>query len=349
MSVYLLYREPYNRENCKYVKRFPNHDLLSWIHHLWEIVLGSEDGDELGKNVANFFGAKMYGFWFYDILEEKIGKPATVGDAAEIFSRVGYITDVKTNQRNFIQMLTDDDELGLAFYLFDHTYLEEKPELAAYLSIEGFNLPTQKQPGSSNLPSKGLSLFFESYLFYAAHLDEIEAPVFIANLDLAGLPNYLATSTPLKNWRIELMILRACSLDRKGKVHSFDQMINELLSYKFAFWNEFMRTYEGEERKFLWEGDILKIKQVLDKKHELFISSPHFSHKIDGGLHKIQRENNLFQIGIFVEDWGGVPMIDVEPGFLYDHWVFFESSWAEEFPYLANSIEQYFTRWDVLQ
>jgi hypothetical protein len=348
MSVYLIYREPYNRENCKYVKRFPNHDLLGWIHHLWEIVLGCEDGDELSKNVANFLGAKMYGFWFYGILEEKIEKPATVGDAAEIFSTVGYITDVKTNERNFIQLLTDDDELGLAFYLFDHTYLEEKPELATYLTIEGFNLPVQKQAGSSKLQSKGLSLFFESHL-YDAQLNKIKEPVFIPNLDLAGLPQYLVTNKPLKDWRIELMILRACSLDLRGKVNSFDQMMDELLTYKFDFWNEFMRAYYlREEGQLLLGEDILQIKKALSEKYSHYLTIPPRNHGV--GSHKIQREQHLFQVGIFHEDWGENPMFpEIRPCYLYDHWVFFESGWAEEFPYLANSIEQYFTRWDVLQ
>jgi hypothetical protein len=348
MSVYLIYREPYNRENCKYVKRFPNHDLLGWIHHLWEIVLGCEDGDELSKNVANFLGAKMYGFWFYGILEEKIEKPATVGDAAEIFSTVGYITDVKTNERNFIQLLTDDDELGLAFYLFDHTYLEEKPELATYLTIEGFNLPVQKQAGSSKLQSKGLSLFFESHL-YDAQLNKIKEPVFIPNLDLAGLPQYLVTNKPLKDWRIELMILRACSLDLRGKVNSFDQMMDELLTYKFDFWNEFMRAYYlREEGQLLLGEDILQIKKELSEKYSHYLTIPSRNQGV--GSHKIQREQHLFQLGIFHEDWGENPMFpEIRPCYLYDHWVFFESSWAKEFPYLANSIEQYFTRWDVLQ
>lgn len=351
MSVYLVYRAPYNQENSKYVKRFSNPDLLHWIHHLWDIVFSCKNDEELTERIAEFWGIKIYGFWFYEIFEEKIGKPATIGKAAEVFRSKGYITDMKTNERNFIQMLTDDDELGLAVYLFDHTYLEEKPEFASYLANQGFDLPIIKQYKQSE--PKGVSLFFESRL-YNAQLDDIVAPVFIPDIYLNDLPQYLATCTPAKDWRIEMMALRTCSVNLKGKINSFDEMITEVMQYNHAFWGEFIGTYfiEGKyqerEKEFLWGKDIVAAKKIIAEKHSAFVKQVQCSWP-QGSTPKIQRRSNMFQVSQLYANWGTVPILETMPCLVYDHWIFFDNTWAEEFPYLANSIKQYFTHWDALQ
>lgn len=355
MSVYLVYRAPYNQENCKYVKRFSNPDLLHWIHHLWDIVFSCKNDEELTERLTEYWGIEIFGFWFYEIFEEKIGEPATIGKAAEVFSSKGYITDMKTNERNFIQMLTDDDELGLAVYLFDHTYLEEKPEFAAYLANPDFELPLSKQVKSSELRSKGVSLFFES-LISAGQLDYLVPPVFIPEIRLNDLSQYLATCTPPKEWDIELMALRVCSVNLEGKVNSFDEMINEFTQYKQPFWEEFIGVeligesdkleYKNREKAFLWGKDIVEVKKIIAEKYKTFTKNPRIeARKLHGGVHKIQRGSNVFQIGLFYQNWGTA----TTPYPLYSHWIFFDNTWAEEFPYLANSIKQYFTHWDALQ
>ena len=47
-----------------------------------------------------------------------------------------------------LQVLTDDDEIELAYYFFDDHYLNEHPGRTAYLLHEGWRLPTSSGKNS---------------------------------------------------------------------------------------------------------------------------------------------------------------------------------------------------------
>lgn len=344
MGVYLIYREPYNNKNCKLVKQFLGTNLVQWSQYVWDEVSTLTDEDEIQDKLFKYFGIKIYGVIFYDIINLKIERPINIEDASIMLKKICYTNEIRTNNRNFMQILTDDDEIELAFYLFDSEYLIENKKNASYLAIEGFELPETEEPIKSS--PHGLNLCFESH-WYTSMLSTREPNVYIPEIGIKDLPIYLSNSKVSKDWRIELLILRVLSKNDNGQSKTFDQMMQDFLSYDFTFWNEFMKTYEGQERAFLLQDDIWVIQKELEDKYQSFVPKRPFNK--EHGLHRIQRTSNLFQVGIFNEDWGMKPMFGTSPCYLYDHWLFFESSWAEEYPDLASSIDRYFSRWDCLE
>lgn len=341
MAVYLVHRDPY-RENCKALKKFPMSNLVEWTQVIWDIIYSAPSEEEAQQEAENFIGFDIYVINAEYFREFVLHRPATIEEAIFAIEHIFANYRANTNNKNFAQIFDRDAApLEYAVYLFDDAYVLENSSIASYLLMEDFNMPAPNK--SSDSTQQGLHLCFENH-WHNSNLSHRTPPYYIPEIGLNDLPLYLSKARPtLSEWPEEMLFLRALSLDNTGQLKSLEQMIQDYLHYDGSFWNNFLRTYEGTERAFFLEEDILSIQEQLRIKYQNFNHYRPFEE--NHGLHQVDFKPNVFSAVVLSDNFGS----ETYSMYVYDRWIFFESSWAEEYPDLASSIDRYFSRWDCLE
>lgn len=341
MPVYLVHREAY-QENCKALKKFPMSNLLEWAQFIWDLVYMNPDDQEFNQEIYDFIGLDIYGINVEYFKEFVFARPANIEDAIFGIGHIFYHEAENTNNKNFIQLLDRDGApLEYAVYLFDEMYLNENPGIASYLLTEDFRMPGTNKANHS--AGQGLHFYFDNHWFTSC-LSMHEPGFYIPGIGLNDLPLYLSKAKPVdREWPPELLFLRALSLDSTGQLNSFEQMIQDYLQYDGSFWEHFLLSYEGTERAFFLGHDVLSIQEQLRIKYQAFNHYRPFEE--NHGLHKVDFKSSVFNAVVLTANFGS----DTNPHYVYDRWIFFESSWVQEYPDLASSIDHYFSRWDCLQ
>lgn len=317
-------------------------NILEWAQFIWDTIYSAPSDEDMYKEIGNFIGFEVYGIIVEYFKEHVLDRPKNIEDAIFAIEHIFYHEAINTNNKNFIQILDRDSApLEYAVYLFDEMYLNENPGIASYLLMKDFRMPGINNPNYSS--QQGLHMCFENH-WSNCSLSLHQPTTYISGIGLNDLPLYLSKSKPaFREWPHELLFLRALSLDSTGQLKSFEQMIQDYLQYNGSFWSGFIRTYEGTERAFLLDEDILSIQEQLRMKYEAFDHYGLF--KENHGLHQLDFKDTVFSAVVLSNNFGS----ETHPIYVYDRWIFFESSWAEECPDLASSINRYFSRWDCLE
>lgn len=151
MAVHFVYRSHYDNPTAFHVKRFEAESLLAWFQNIWQPVRADDAGDHadhlLGTNVYSF------GNLFEKIDDEKWPVPKSMNAVAERLNEALYIGEMKGG-KNHIQILTDDDELEMAIYIFDDHYATKHPDRTAFLLRQDWRLPDGGAVGKFKPPPK---------------------------------------------------------------------------------------------------------------------------------------------------------------------------------------------------
>ena len=152
MAVHFVYRSHYDNPGCFHVKRFDDDTLLAWFQRIWQTVYFSEDGDA-GDHAQELLGTTVYSFGnlFEKIDTEEWPVPKSMNVVAERLNDALYIGEMKGG-KNHIQILTDDDELEMAVYLFDDHYAAKHPDRVAFLMRNDWWLPDGMGTGQFKPP-----------------------------------------------------------------------------------------------------------------------------------------------------------------------------------------------------
>lgn len=157
MGVYFVYRSYYEGPAGRYVKRFPQRSVLQWFRDHWH----AEPPDGNGGCAAacaradHVLGCGVSGFYslFTTVAESALPAPSTGGELTEFLRRWRYPEGEVLVQPGAVQVLTDDDDIELAWYLFDDDFLAKHPERATYLVHEGWRLPAEYGDGGTLVPA----------------------------------------------------------------------------------------------------------------------------------------------------------------------------------------------------
>ena len=143
MSVHFVYRSHYDNPGAFHVKVFPQDTVLEWFRSIWRGIARAESrplpayqfAEELiGRHVCTF------GSLFENIHEHGWPPPKTMTAAAKHFEEALYTNEMKFGQ-HYLQLLTDDDEMEMAVYIFDDHYVAKNPHRTAFLMCEDCRLP----------------------------------------------------------------------------------------------------------------------------------------------------------------------------------------------------------------
>src|SRR5262249_39540471 len=115
MTVYFVYRTPYETLEGKYLKHFEDDSVLDWFRDRWE-RLGGTDQDDVVERVDRELGCHVYSFYDVFLINEEgpVPPPRNGRELAEhVESRV-YNNNVRGGSPHVLQVDTDDDDFGLA-------------------------------------------------------------------------------------------------------------------------------------------------------------------------------------------------------------------------------------------
>src|SRR5688572_8709271 len=126
MTVHFVYRSHYQGPMGLYHKAFAERTVLEWFQNHWEGIPYDEETAYGGQDrVAEVLGCSVYGFnsLFNAIARHALSPPRTERRLVELLRQHLYLEGELRAAPHLLQMLTDDDEIELAYYFFDDEYL----------------------------------------------------------------------------------------------------------------------------------------------------------------------------------------------------------------------------------
>jgi hypothetical protein len=241
-----------------------------------------------------------------------------------------------------LQILTDDDEIELAYFFFDECYLKGNPGRAAYLLHEDWKLPTASRDGAYQ-PSDitkaikptgaGSGTTYLAFLAFYDSLNltdlDVEGPRNIDGVRVPELCDYLREADPDQDWPFELKLLRSqvSQVDfagaglkaALGRVTRFPvhEITNTMNHTKWG-----LGGVDQARKEF---AGLLERIDGQDRRY-------------DPSKSLISVDEHIAQLCLHV-GWEGE---------MYHQWIIFDDLWASEHRDLADGILRYAKRWDVL-
>ena len=341
MSVYFVYRSHYEGPSGKHVRRLDGDSVLGWFRAVWERAKRADDASEWVKSEI---GTRVYGFesLFESAREGSLPPPTSDRKLRSYLDEHLYVEGEILYRPHALQVLTDDDEIELAYYIFDDHFLKEHPGRAAYLLHEDWRLPVThgEAPYSPAIEAKvvdpagpGAGTTYLAFLAFYDSLNltdlDVEGPWRIDGVRVPHLTDFLRCATPGEDWPFELKLIRS-QLPPEG--HGGAALMSAL------------------ERATLFP--VQEITNSMDPTRWGLESVAHARAEFDALLDRIAGKDRRYDPSkslVGVADH--VAQLCLHTGWedgMYHQWIVFDDLWAGEHPDLADGVLRYAKRWDVL-
>jgi uncharacterized protein (TIGR02996 family) len=375
MPVYLVYRSPYESPSGKRLARFEDDSVLDWFRHHWTQIARGDVGDLLG------FGVYGFGSLFGSDVEEIPPPPETDEQLATYVLENLYSEGPILTGPHLITVQTDDDELMVAYYIFDGHYLAEYASRAAFLLREGWRLPGGSAEGPFDpteptnpepLTGKGEGTIYWTCEAWqdSCNLLDMGPAVRLEGVRVPDLARYLARHKPSEMWSGYWLLLRTQLLADGATTVPLEKHFRETLlddpddDATWAAYSDWLqerglppagllvleRALRALARYPLaalpdsaWEV----VRQGTVREARAALEAAFAAHRPgrtpdhDPSKSLIHVEEHLAQLCVHVAHWE-------YHGDLYQQWIFFDDRWAAAHPDLASSILRYDRCWDML-
>lgn len=347
MTVHFVYRSHYDGPTALYRRRFEDATVLDWFRNRWE---GIADDDGADRRARELLGTRVYSFHrlFSGIAEHSLPPPRTMRELSERLEQVRlYINEIRTAP-GLLQVFTDDDEIEMAYYFFDDTYLAKHAARAAYLLREDWKMPADVGAGGfkpaerttrvGKVKGEGATFLVFLDVWDSGNLMDLEGGYRIDGVRLPGLvPHLLRNEVPDEgcSFHYDMTALRPQLLPEGKKAKAPED------PFLFAIreapnddgpWGVFSDWLaERGERS---PGIFMLERALRGVTRQPLESYPDW---------KVTPKKSLLQ----VEEHVAVLCRNVAPDF-HHQWYFFDDLWASAHPELANALLRYVRRWDVL-
>jgi uncharacterized protein (TIGR02996 family) len=390
MSVYFTYRRHNLGPSGKYTKCFDDDTVFDWFRNRWRHVPDTEEVHSTWYE--DTFGCPaVYGFGqlFGAIGEHSLPRPETPEQLSEYLrrhlpcSRKSLFADLP----HCLQVLTDDDELELAYYFYDDHYLKQHGRLAAFLLHDDWRLPasfrsggfTSREPTDLLSPPGGKEGTVYLAVCSYQYSDNLSHPIPAQALRLEGirLPDLgpLLVNAEPDLGPLPLFYLRGALLippaDAVPVECCFLQALAEHPSDR-ATWAAYAdwltEQGQGPLGRHLLERALTRVTRYspeLLEHLERFPDSFYFPPD-EGGVATdvwmLQRKENEKPNRLLDRPSDSLVQADEHVAQLclqvgqcfwtdrpsFHQWYLFDDLWASAHPDLANGILRYVRRWDVL-
>jgi uncharacterized protein (TIGR02996 family) len=352
MTVHFVYRSHYHGPTGLYFKRFDEPSVLDWFRGHWHGVRHDDGAHDTAEEIL---GTHVYGFasLFDRIAEHSLPPPRSSGALQEVLEEHLYVEGEVRCSPHLIQVLTDDDEIQLAYYFFDDDYLAKHGKRAALLLNEGWQWPTETGEGGFRPTDKtsrigkargegATYLVFHSF-YDSGNLYEIEGAFRIDGVRLPQLAQYLARNvTPDEGCALgyDLGALRAQLLPKGRKAKSpedpflFAIRADPEDDAPWLIFNDWLAERDGKS------GGALILDRAL-RGVSRCTPGDYSNWKFNPKKSLIQVEEHVAVFCRHVAQWR-------KGDDMYHQWYFFDDLWASAHPDLANAILRFASRWDVL-
>ena len=343
MSVSFVYRSHYEGPSGKHVRRLDADSVLGWFQAVWERAKGADDASEWVKAEI---GCAVYGFAsiFEAARDESLPPPTSDRQLKSYLEEHLYVEGEMRYKPHALQVLTDDDEIQLAYYVFDDHYVRQHPGMADYLVHEDWRLPTTSgdipcKPAVAARPvqPRGAGAG-ETYLAFLAFYDsgslsdlhEFGGPCRIEGVRVPQLAEYLVATVPDEAWPFEMKLLRP-------QLHPDDSTEVRLgAALERVARLPVLRISETDSGARLGLATVEQARtQVEEVVKALGGVLDH-----DASKSLVGTSDHIVQLCLHVGNWFG--------GDVYHQWIIFDDLWAGRHPALAQGVLRYAKRWDVL-
>jgi uncharacterized protein (TIGR02996 family) len=375
MPVYFVYRCPYDSQSGKRLARFDDDSLLDWFRRHWPRIAKGDVGDLLG------FGVYGFGSLFGWDIEEIPPAPTNDEELAVYIQENLYSEGPILTSPHLITVQTDDDELMVAYYIFDGHYLAQHGSRAAFLLHEDWKLPGGSATGrfrpteptrAQEPPGKGKGALYWACVAWedSCNLLDLGPVTRLKGVRVADLARYLARHEPSDDWSGFWHLLRTQLLADGATSDPLEERFREALlgdpddEAAWAAYSDWLQEHGHPQAGLLvleralravtryplhhlsyavWEAlGRGTVRQARAALESTFAAHEHDrSWTHDPSKSLVHVEEHLAQLCIHVAHWE-------HHGDLYQQWIFFDDRWAAAHPDLANSILRYHRCWDVL-
>lgn len=383
MAVHFVLRSHYDNPSEKVARSFDDATVLDWFRNRWESFREhGADSDTAYDHCERLFGVPVYGFssLLVAIRENEVAVPESGDDLADTLETHLYFEGECLCESHCLQVLTDDDELELAYFLFDDAYLAEHGSRAAFLRRVDWRLPTavegnaafEPEPDIETLPvtpagaGPGEGTLYIAILAYydSGNLSDIEEPMRLDGCRLVDLPRYLAGHVPDSDHPygtpFELRLLRSQLLRTDGLEDDDERAFVESLRSDpdSPTWDVYSDWLQERGRRRA-EIEVLERALTACKRFAVgpIVNSKDMSRFGEGDLDSAANEaadlqtidseksevaigEHIAQLCLHTDTWGTQD--------LYHQWILFDDRWAAANPDLANGVLRFANRWDVL-
>jgi uncharacterized protein (TIGR02996 family) len=384
MAVYFAYRCHYAGPTEKYLKRFDEDTILDWFRNRWESLADTEHA-VASKRVQEALGISVYGFGslFWAAAEHSLPPPRTNAQLHRYLEQHLYVEGTCNYSPHLMQVLTDDDELDMAYFFFDDHYLAKHRDLAAFLLYEDWKLPAGAGDGKFRPGVKakdfepggqGEGETYVVYLVYysSGNLDDLKGPRRFRGVRLPELARHLLRSTPKGGWpsqggwEFEPRLLRAGLALPDETLSKMEQAFTaELRSSPSdaAAWNAYsdwlMERDQPGAGLVLLERALRQVAQCPvvpmggGSWEQWLLGAPEEAgRQLKEDIGKLRRHYPHQQDRSLVRVDEHVAQLCLPTGRgnsnLYHQWIYFDDLWASAHADLANAILRFSSRWDVL-
>lgn len=406
-KVFFVCRSQYEVPLGHRIVEFQSSTLLDWFHDNWisedlrkwmleppqegawvpadkpesewtdEDVIAIHNYDPIHKHTEELLNGGVYGFT--DVWEAmaKWGKtpPRDARELRKFVSTINYYGEI-TFDDGALQCLTDDDEIEIAWYLFDDVYAKRNPERVAYLLRPTWELPetasietgvpasdkSRDLSDSGDTPTDGVvyCVFLSSQdgmtlldLTGAYRFSGVRLPTFAKFLRSREVPVEKNHSDSLEpNWPDELILLRA--LSHSNDETSFAEFLaglgTDVLNHRAAparAFSDFRYKIKqpdflaGPGRSYLDDFERLESHMEASRKENRSVWDQEMLPA------RIQASDHVCQIR-FHERLNAKDGHDYEPVNYTWAYIFFDDHWVAANPDLAQSILHYASGWQAL-
>lgn len=304
-AVIFVYRSHYAGPLSKRVVHRPDASVLAWFQRGWY----EKDHDQW---LATEVGDDVYGLHsiFDAAREHDLAMPRDWPDLHRLLGQHLYVEGEIRADEQALRVLTDDDEVQLAYFLLDDATLTQVPERLAYLvhpqwplpstasREDGFTSPVPVHVAASDPAGRGAT-----YAVFLTHDDgksiACTPTQVIPGVRLPDLASALRaadpTASPSGDWPAELVALRSL-LDGAG-------------------------------------GSIAPALERYNRSPGIGVGEPSKTREPERSL--IAVDEHIAQFAVHVDDYFG-----------YQQWFLFDDLWAASHAHLASSLLRYAADWD---
>lgn len=346
-GVLFVYRTPYDDPSCKRIRKLKGASVLDWFQRAFRGASRWKPSpepylpyDEHGSNwELRTCGGHVYGFssFLQKARELNLPTPGSWQELAAFLQEHLYVEGRSpVVDEETVRVLTDDDELELAYFVLPLSYLDLYPERLEFLTRKSWRLPTASSRESTFQPpvelpevrpagqGEGAVYVVDLSIVDGCNLSDLsadQAARVLPGLRVPDLPSYLRTQEPREedDWP---QLLRGLRLALGTKERTLKHAVKRCLE-----------VGTGRLANVSNSPSYTEARLELGKQWPALSAQP--TSPDDLARSKSACSSHLLQLSRW-EDW------------CFNQWFVFDDLWASANPNLASSLLHYATNWDPL-
>lgn len=341
-GIWFVYRSHYEGPLSRRIRHLDAPSVLAWFASRMNEARTSDKPEDVYQDDL---GGDVYGLGtiFEAVKEHQLAAPKTMRELERLLREHLYVEGGREHLRvdeHSIRVLTDDDEVALAYFFFDDVDAVEAPERISWLLHETPKLPEADREGTFTPPYAPKLVLPEGegegrtyaclFTFYDG--DSLPGSAYeLPGVRLPDLASHLRSVVPhkrpaswsrewLDTWPVELRLLRA--MIEPGQI-SIAPALTKCAAYP-------LRAVGGGTNHSL-----LGVGSHANASHEFY--------KVGTGFHM---DGDASKSIVSVKHHSAVLCAHTSEFFGFEQWVLFDDVWAAANPALAASLLRYARQWD---